>query len=70
MNPEFYRQHEQEAVRRAFVRGANASRAGKRLSANPYRKVVATRRARRFSWTEAYTRAWAAGWHKHQEGTA
>jgi hypothetical protein len=66
MSPDQYRAHPSGALRRAFFRGADAFRAGAQLVDNPYRHVKTIRRARRGSWSEAYTRAWAVGWRDAQ----
>ena len=59
-----YLTHPSPAVRRAFLRGADARLAGQPLSANPYRRTGGWRaRARRGSWSETYTLAWSTGWH-------
>ena len=58
-----YRNHPSAALRRAFFRGEQARVAGIGIEDNPYRKVNVIRRARRGSWSESYTLAWATGWH-------
>lgn len=55
------------AFLRAYLRGGDACRAGLPLAANPYRRVGALHRARRGSWSEAFTRAWALGWRAEEE---
>lgn len=62
MTPEQYRQHKMPALRRAFFRGVLAAESGIALSANPYREQRVTKHARRGSWSEAFSRAWAVGW--------
>lgn len=60
--PEQYRNHPRGALRRAFLRGGYARVAGLMLDDNPYRQVLVSKRARRGSWSEAYSLAWAVGW--------
>ena len=61
--PDQYRNHPSAALRRAFFRGEQARVAGTALEANPYRRVTVTKKARRGSWSESFTLAWATGWH-------
>jgi hypothetical protein len=65
MTVDQYRKHPK--LSRAFFRGVNAARAGAQINPNPYRKVQGSARARRGSWSEAYTRAYAAGWRFQRE---
>lgn len=64
MNPNEYRLHSQAPLRRAFFRGEQAALAGVPLGNNPYRVVKVKARARRGSWSEAFTKAWATGWRE------
>src|SRR5580765_6291110 len=58
-----YRAHPRGPLRRAFFRGRYAAQAGRHLGENPYRDVRTTVKARRGSWSEAYSAAWVVGWH-------
>jgi len=62
--PDQYRNHPSPALRRAFLRGGYARVAGLTLDDNQYRQVLVTKRARRGSWSEAYSLAWAVGWRE------
>lgn len=64
MTPREYRSHPSAALRRAFFRGGYARDAGLTLDDNPYRQVHVTKKARRGSWSEAYSLAWAVGWRE------
>jgi len=55
------------AMKRARTSGELARRAGRPLSANPYRKSSSTRTPRRGSWSEAFARQWALGWKEVDE---
>lgn len=67
MTPEEYRKHKAPALRRAFFRGELAGASGIPLGSNPYREVRVTKKARRGSWSEAFSTAWAVGWrHAHR----
>jgi hypothetical protein len=70
VTPDQYRNHPSGALRRAFFRGGYAAQAGQALADNPYRAIGATKKARRGSWSESFTAAWAAGWHVQMELTA
>lgn len=50
-------------MKRARTSGELARRAGRGLAQNPYRKSSSTRSPRRGSWSEAFARQWALGWH-------
>jgi hypothetical protein len=63
VTPNEYRAHPSGALRRAFFRGRYAAAAGLPIGSNPYREVLVTKKARRGSWSEAFTAAWATGWH-------
>ncbi len=69
MNAAQYRSHKSPPLRRAFFRGELAGVSGIALAANPYRQVLVTKKARRGSWSEAFSKAWATGWHHAHEGS-
>ncbi len=64
MTPNEYRNHPSGVLRRAFFRGGYARDAGRTLDDNPYRQVLVTKKARRGSWSESYSLAWAVGWRE------
>lgn len=60
---DWYRQHRNPALRRAYFRGRGARMSALTLADNPYGVVAANAKARSGSWTESYKNAWARGWH-------